>query len=124
MIWIGILIGLILGSVSTYLYFLNKKLKKVNKFYRRGIWTNTYTTTSSGKSFIVQFELGELEKTSTKSKVEIISLVADQSEFNTDLNKKRISSMLNNTWIISSDIEWIENDLAKKRNDKIEEILK
>jgi hypothetical protein len=124
MIWIGILIGLILGSGSVYLYFSSSKSTKVvEKFSRRGIWTNTYTT-GSGKSFGVQFELGELEKTSTRSKVEVILLTADQSEFNTDLTKKRISSMVNNTWIASSDIEWIEDDLAKKRNDKIEEILK
>jgi hypothetical protein len=125
MIWLGILIGLILGVSSTCLYFLsNSKDKKVkDKFLRRGIWTNTYTTVA-GRPFHVQFELGELEKTSTRSKVEIISMTADQSEFNTDLTKKRISEMVNNTWINSEGIEWIEDDLAKKRNDRIEEILK
>jgi hypothetical protein len=125
MIWLGILIGLILGVSSTCLYFLSKpKDKKVKeKFLRRGIFTNTYTT-KGGTSFEVQFELGELEKTSERSKVEVISLVANQSEFNTDLTKKRINEMINNTWMLSSNIEWIEDDLAKKRNDKIEEILK
>ena len=125
MIWLGILIGLILGVCSTCLYFLsNSKDKKVkDKFLRRGIFTNTYTTVG-GKSFDVQFELGELEKTSARSKVEIISMTADQSEFNNDLTKKRISDMVNNTWIKSEGIEWIEDDLAKKRNDKIEQILK
>ena len=124
MIWIGILVGLILGTGSTSLYFLSSsKDKKVKeKFLRRGIFTNTYTTVG-GKSFDVQFELGELEKTSTRSKVEIISLTANQSEFNTDSTKKRISDMINNTWINSDGIEWIEDDLAKKRNDKIEQIL-
>lgn len=124
MIWIGILVGLILGISSTFLYFLlSSKDKKVKeKFLRRGIFTNTYT--AGGKSFDVQFELGELEKTSTRSKVEIISLTANQSEFNTDSNKKRITDMINNTWINSDGIEWIEDDLAKKRNEKIEEILK
>ena len=125
MIWLGILIGLILGVCSTCLYFLsNSKDKKVkDKFLRRGIFTNTYTTVD-GKSFNVQFELGELEKTSTRSKVEIISMTADQSEFNNDLTKKHINDMVNNTWIKSEGIEWIEDDLAKKRNDKIEQILK
>lgn len=125
MIWLGILVGLILGVGSTCLYFLsNSKDKKVKeKFLRRGIFTNTYTTVD-GKSFNVQFELGELEKTSARSKVEIISMTADQSEFNNDLTKKRINDMVNNTWIKSEGIEWIEDDLAKKRNDKIEQILK
>jgi hypothetical protein len=35
-----------------------------------------------------------------------------------------MNEMINNTWMLSSNIEWIEDDLAKKRNDKIEEILK
>lgn len=62
MIWLGILVGLILGVGSTCLYFsLNSKDKKVkDKFLRRGIYTDTYTTVG-GKSFDVQFELGELE---------------------------------------------------------------
>jgi hypothetical protein len=125
MIWLGILIGLILGVCSTCLYFLSnsKDTKVKEKFLRRGIWTNTYTTVG-GKSFDIQFELGELEKTSKRSKVEIISMTANQSEFNTDLTKKRIGDMVNNTWLKSEGIEWIEDDLAKKRNDKIEEILK
>jgi hypothetical protein len=124
MIWLGIFIGLILGVGSTSLYFLsNSKGKKVKeKFLRRGIFTNTYTTVG-GKSFDVQFELGELEKTSARSKVEVVSLVADQSEFNTDLTRDRIKGMLNNTWIHSDKIEWIEDDLSKRRNDKIEQIL-
>jgi hypothetical protein len=125
MIWLWIFIGLTLGVGSTCLYFLSKsKDKKVKeKFLRRGIWTNTYTTVG-GKSFDVQFELGELEKTSERSKVEVISMTANQSEFNTDLTKKRIGDMVNNTWLKSEGIEWVEDDLAKKRNDKIEQILK
>ena len=59
-----------------------------------------------------------------RSKVQVISMTADQSEFNTDLTKDRIKGMINNTWINSDKIEWIEDDLAKKRNDKIEQILK
>ena len=115
MIWLGILVGLILGVGSTCLYFLsNSKDKKVKeKFLRRGIYTDTYTTVG-GKSFDVQFELGELEKNSTRSKVEVISLVADQSEFNTDLTRDRIKGTINNTWIKSEEIEWIEDDLEKK----------
>lgn len=119
MIYIGIFIGFIVGVSSTCLYFLSKVK---DKFLRRGIFTNTYSI--GNKSFQVQFELGELEKTSTKSKVKIISMTADQSMFNTDLTKKSISNMLNNTWINSDRIEYIEDDLAKKRNSKIEQILK
>jgi hypothetical protein len=124
MIWLGIFIGLILGVGSTCLYFLsNSKDKKVKgKFLRRGIWVNNYTC--DGKSFEVQFELGELEKTSIKSKVKVISMVASQSKFNDDDIRKKISDMVDNTWILENKIEWIEDDVATKRNNKIEQILK
>ena len=38
--------------------------------------------------------------------------------------RKKISDMVDNTWMLSSNIEWIEDDLATKRNDKIEQLLK
>jgi hypothetical protein len=122
MIWLGILIGLILGVGSTCLYFISKDKSKEIQFTRRGIWSNHYTC--DGKSFEVQFELGELEKTSIKSKVRVISMVASQSKFNDDNIRKKISDMVDNTWVKSDLIEWIEDDLATKRNDKIEQILK
>lgn len=121
MIWLGIFIGLILGVSSTCLYFISKDQSK-KEITKRGIWINNYTC--DGKSFEVQFELGELEKTSVKSKVKVISMVANQSEFNDDDIRKKISDMVDNTWMLSSKIEWIEDDLANKRNDKIEQILK
>lgn len=102
------------------------KLPKSNKvdYIRRGIWSNGYSSQGSyGKdSFDVQFELGELESTSTKSKVFVISMVASKSEFNNDNTKQRLSEMVNNTWMLSSDIEWID-DTSKMRNDKIDQIL-
>ena len=122
MIWLGILIGLLLGVGSTCLYFISKDQSKKIQFTKRGIWSNHYTC--DDKSFDVQFELGELEKTSTKSKVKVISMVASQSKFNDDVIRKKISDMVDNTWILSSKIEWIEDDLATKRNDKIEQLLK
>jgi hypothetical protein len=46
----------------------------------------------------VQFELGEVESTSTKSKVVVISSTTDQSEFNTsDILMIKINSMVNKT---------------------------
>jgi len=122
MIWLGILIGLILGVGSTCLYFISKGKNKKIQFIKRGIWSNHYTC--DGKSFDVQFELGELEKTSLRSKVKVITMVANQSKFNDDDVRKKISDMVDNTWMLSSNIEWIEDDLATKRNDKIEQILK
>ena len=128
---LGMLVGFILGILVTLLFTIVKKKEEEKKeeekksiYIRRGIWTNEY---SSGvgidrKKFEVQYELGELESTATKSKVEIISSAASKSEFNNDSTKTTLHKMVNHTWILSSEIEWIE-DTAKTRNDKIDQLL-
>jgi hypothetical protein len=119
MIWLGILIGFILGlPLGIWVKYSKKSVSE--KYIRRGIMTNPYS--SDGVSFDVQFELGELEATSIKSKVNVISAVASKSQFNDDSTKKKLSEMVDNTWIESDRIEWIEN-IAQKRNDKIDQIL-
>ena len=120
MIWLGILIGLVLGIGGTLLFnYLQKNNKQ--EFIRRGIWSNGYT--SGSESFNVQFELGEIEATSTRSKVKVISMVASQSQYNNLTTKIKLKEMVDLTWMDSNDIEWIEDDLAKRRNDKIDKIL-
>jgi len=124
---IGFLVG---GLVFGVLGFLvgNSKSEdtktKEPKYTRRGIWTNDYSIGSGDKrkSLEVQFELGELESTSTKSKVQVISMSVSKSEFNNESTKKTLSGMINYTWLSSSDIEWID-DTSKNRNDKIDQIL-
>jgi gas vesicle protein len=127
---IGFLIG---GLIFAVLGFLvgnskseetTKSKNKESNYIRRGIWNNGYSVGSgeNKKKFGVQFELGEVESTSTKSKVEVISMVSSCSEYNDDLTRKKISDMVNNTWMLSTDIEWID-DTSKMRNDKIEQIL-
>lgn len=122
MIWLGILIGLVLGISGISLFNFLKK-KNNQQFLRRGIWDKDYLS-SDNKSFNVQFELGEIEATSTKSKVKVISMAASKSEYNNLSTKIKLKEMVNFTWIDSNDIEWIEDDLVKKRNDKINKILK
>jgi hypothetical protein len=123
MIWLGILIGLALGIGGTLLFnYLQTKEKDKKRFIRRGIWSNGYT--SGNESFSVQFELGELEATSKRSKVKVISMVASQSRYNNMSTKLKLKEMVDLTWMNSDDIEWIEEDVAKKRNDRIDEILK
>ena len=128
---LGMLIGFILGILGTLLVTISKEKDKVAKeeekksvYIRRGIWTNEYSSGigTERKKFEVQYELGELEATATKSKVEIISSAASKSAFNDDSTKNTLSKMVNHTWILSSEIEWIE-DTAKTRNDKIDQLL-
>lgn len=97
---------------------------KTPEYSRRGIYSNSYSAGvyPNKKSFDVQFELGELESTSTKSKVVVISMACSRSEYNDDATKKRIGEMINYTWMQSDEIEWID-DTSKMRNDKIDQIL-
>lgn len=124
---IGFLIGGLIFGVLGFLVGNSKSedtKTKEPKYTRRGIWTNDYSIGSGDKkkSLEVQFELGELESTSTKSKVQVISMVVSKSQFNDGSTKKKITDMINNAWMLSSDIEWID-DTSKTRNDKIDQIL-
>jgi hypothetical protein len=124
--FIFLLTGIVIGGVSTLLItkFMSKRtVTKVSPYIRRGIWKNSYKSSSMGQ-VEVQFELGEVESTSTKSKVVVISSTTDQSEFNTsDILMIKINSMVNKTWMLSNDIEWI-SDISKVRGEKIDEIFK
>jgi hypothetical protein len=128
---IGFLIGGLIFGIIGFLIGNQKEEEKEREtkkeepnYIRRGIWTNEYIGGSgeNKKDFEVQFELGEVECTSTKSKVEVISMVSSRSEYNDDLTRKKISEMVNNTWMLSTDIEWID-ETSKMRNDKIDQIL-
>lgn len=63
-----------------------------------------------------------MESTDKLSKIEVIEIKSNQSEYNTDYNKKRLTDMVDKTWVISSEITWITT-AADKRNKKIDEIL-
>ena len=129
---IGFLVGGLVFGVLGFLVGNSKEEKKETEskkeepnYIRRGIWSNGYSGGSgeNKKKFEVQFELGEIESTSTKSKVVVISLVSSRSEYNDGATKKRLSEMVDNTWMLSTDIEWID-ETSKMRNDKIDQILK
>ena len=124
-ILVGLIISLLIGLILVRVDKNNKKSKEV-KYIKRGIYSTSYSTTNDftlkKRSFDVQFEIGELESTATKSKVEVINCISSLSEFNTDTSRARISKMVNNTWVLSSEIEWI-SDLAKVRGDKLDQIL-
>lgn len=131
---LGILVGICIGVIGSIFYTMsntNTKPKKEESgspkvYIRRGIWENEYSVRNQdleGKEdFTVQFELGELESTGSKSKVEIISMSAKKSRFNNENTYNNIKGMVNGTWMLSSEIDWID-DRSKERNSKIDNIL-
>jgi hypothetical protein len=126
MILIGILIGFILGLPIGFIKWKKKTVPVVEKYSRRGLLQKNFSVTDNltnrKNSVDVQYEIGELESTDKLSKIEVIVLKADQSEYNSEYNKKRLLEMVDKTWISSDDITWITT-AADKRNKKIEEIL-
>ena len=126
MIYLGILIGFILGLPVGFIKLKKKPTPVVEKYSRRGLLQKNFSVTdniTTRKTTVdVQYEIGELESTDKLSKIEVIELKADQSEYNTDYNKKRLLDMVDKTWVSSDDITWITT-AADLRNKKIDKIL-
>jgi len=126
MIYLGILIGFILGLPIGFIKWKKKPEPAVEKYSRRGLLEKSFSVTealTTRKSTVeVVCEIGELESTDKLSKIEVIEIKSNQSEYNTDYNKKRLTDMVDKTWVISSEITWITT-AADKRNKKIDEIL-
>ena len=127
MIYLGILIGFILGLPVGFIKWKKKPTPPVvEKYSRRGLLQKNFSVTdniTNRKNTVdVQYEIGELESTDKLSKIEVIELKADQSEYNTDYNKKRLLDMVDKTWVSSDDITWITT-AADLRNKKIDKIL-
>lgn len=126
MIFLGILIGFILGLPIGFIKWKKKSVPVVEKYSRRGLLQKSFSITdqiTTRKSTVeATYEIGELESTEKLSKIEVIELNSDQSEFNSEYNKKRLADMVNKTWVSSSDITWITT-AADTRNKKIDEIL-
>jgi hypothetical protein len=115
-LFVGAIIGI--GVVKIYQFTNKGKIK----YLRRGIYTNSYSVYKLGLVtgiVEVQFEIGELEKTSDKSKVHVINVSASK----TDSNKESLKSIIHNSWIESTKIEWIEDSIEKIREEKLNKIL-
>ena len=136
MIWLGILIGIIIGVLFTItLANITNKEEKVDieKYIRRGLLQKGYTSTDNNGDKIkidVMYEIGELESTGSLeqgkfhsiSKIEVIELKANKSEYNSEYQKKILTEMIDKSWVNSKDITWITTT-SETRNKKIDQIL-
>lgn len=126
MIFLGILIGFILGLPIGFIKLKKRPAPIVEKYIRRGLLGKEFSVTDgiTGRKSTVEcnFEIGELESTDTLSKVEVIFVQSNQSEYNSEYNKKRLTQMVDKTWVNSKDIHWITTT-ADKRNQKIDQVL-
>lgn len=123
---LSIIIGFFLGCGVTLYFKRTLKTSKKNKYLRRGIYDHTFDATSSSskvEKVSAQFEVGELERTVNKSKIEVIRVTPNQSEYSTENYKKKMIDLINHSWISSNSFDWIEDDMSEKRNQKIEQLL-
>jgi hypothetical protein len=118
---ISAIFGFLIGRASMG----NGKAEKEEistQYLRRGIIKRTFTEEDGNKIEVV-FEIGEVEyATKTMSKVSVISLKADRSEFNIPSRKESLRNMIDGSWVDVSDAVWID-DTSKMRNEKIEKII-
>ena len=116
------ILGLITGFILLIILgiIINNNQKKSKK-YRRGIIEKDFIT-GNNETIRVQYEISEIEKTDKKSKIKVLSLKTDNSYYNN--KNEEIKNMIDNTWINTSEIEWIVKPIEEDRNDKINEILK
>lgn len=121
MIIIGIIIGFFIGSLSIFFKFKKNILGTKEIHLRRGLISKEFT--DSLGSFKVQIEIGEIERTDLKSKIEIINMIIVNTKHDDVVTRRLISNMVNNSWIRSDDIEWIVPMKSDVREDKINKIL-
>ena len=132
------LVNLLVGVIAFLLgYSLSKFLKTLkkseenedsndSKYLRRGIVIREYTATSNFEKEDIecQFEVGEIERTDTKSKIVVINAVPNKSKYCTEDWISKFKNLVDNIWIDSNEIEWIYENKKEKRNKKIDELLK
>ena len=75
-------------------------------------------------TFEVQFEVGELERTDKKSKVETINCIPSGTKHSDANTIEKVKKLVDKSWIDSSDIEWITESISDKREEKLEKLLK
>jgi hypothetical protein len=107
-------------------HFLKKKEKKKEANQRKGLVNKSFSGTNGfGKVTIEsQFEIIELERTSEKSKVKVIDCHSNKSEYNSGDSKQELIKMVDGSWILSKEIEWIEKSKQEERDEKLNELLK
>jgi hypothetical protein len=118
------------GITSIGLLSIIRKIKKHKvaepTYLRKGLHKRSFNITSGlgAKSTMdVEFEVGEIESSSKKSKIKILNTWIAQSQHDNDDNKEKIKSMVDGTWIDKNDVEWLENSLDVEREEKLKKIL-
>lgn len=120
---LGLISGIILTMAVIAIFIkIDELVNKKIKFTRKGLYKGVFTSTNSLNKFEadVLIEIGEIESSGTKSKVKVINIQSTNGL--TAERKKDISGIIDNTWIDSNSIEWLDFT-STQRDEKIDNIL-
>lgn len=118
-------------ALTSFVFMVLKKRKKtpINQlnFGRRGLIHNKYSASSRidpsmPESVEAVIEIIEIDSSDTKSKVKVLEIIINKSKYNTTAWKERVKSMTDNSWVESSEIEWIKSK-STERAEKLDKIL-
>ena len=104
-----------------------KKSKSTEPIYlRKGLHRRSFTVTTilgEKSSMDVEFEVGEIESSSKKSKIKILKTWIAQSQHDNDDHREKIKSMVDETWVNKNDVEWLDRTIDVEREEKLKKIL-
>jgi|ERR1035437_7825285 hypothetical protein len=147
MIVVYILIGIIIGSFITNYIGFNKVVEAIEKqglnipipiappaatipqpkqlkgTGRKGLYVNSFNNSDSKEKVEAEFEIYEIERSKTKSKIGVISVHTNKSQYNSADYKKILISLTDQQWIEDKDIEWLEESQELVREDKLNDLL-
>jgi hypothetical protein len=94
---------------------------------RKGLMERSLSSTdrdSKRKTNIdVVYEVYEIERSKDKSKIGILEIQVNQSEYSTDSYKEMMKNLYENSWIDSKDVEWLDEAPELVRDEKLNDLL-
>lgn len=79
---------------------------------------------SAGKVNIdAVYEVYEIERSTDKSKIGIVDVRADQGAYNGADYRAKMKELYDKSWILSNEIEWLEESPELVRDEKLKDLL-
>ncbi len=123
---LGLVFGFALGLIVAKFLFDGDKVPEIDdtKIRRRGLFNVEMVNKNNKGEFHLNYVLGEIERSATQSHVVVISVTASQSRYNNVSDFKIFHKMRHDTWVKSSEIEWVDDENKFIRNEVLSDLLK
>ena len=97
--------------------------KKLKGTGRKGLMEKSFTDQTTKESIDVEFEIYEIERSKTKSKIGIIGIHVDKGAYSGKTYKDTMTGMWDKSWVDIADIEWLDESQELAREDKLKDLL-